>query len=72
MLSNLENVGVHSNGIDETIKQIGNRLTMHMLHESDYFVEFEHDYENSAEVFAKKGMLTLLKKEVLLWNPLLK
>ncbi len=53
MLSNLENVGVHSNGIDETIKQIGNRLNMHMLHESDYFVEFEHDYENSEEFFGK-------------------
>lgn len=51
MTSNLENVGVHSNGMYESIKQIRNRLNMHMLHESDYFVEFEHDYENSAEFF---------------------
>lgn len=37
--------------MDETIKQIGNRLNMHMLHESDYFVEFEHDYENFVNFF---------------------
>lgn len=53
MLSNLENVGVYSNGMDETIKQIGNRLNMHTLHESDYFAEFEYGYKKSAEFLGK-------------------
>ncbi|MED4003494.1 hypothetical protein [Priestia aryabhattai] len=39
--------------MDETIKQIGNRLNMHTLHESDYFAEFEYGYKKSAEFLGK-------------------
>ncbi|MEK1828953.1 hypothetical protein AAAC51_07340 [Priestia megaterium] len=51
MPSNLKKFEVNSNDMDEAIKSIRNRLSIHMSDKDDYFVEAGHDYENYADIY---------------------